>query len=142
MLTDHTVKPAGASCDFMRVLALRLSPGNAQVVMPTSSPLHPCTRLAKPAFSVSSHELFCPAVDVSVLPPPPFPLFPLTLSFRRCSLFLQNWARDSLSVQPVIQLMKALGLFTFAGAAIAKPQSLFYVVRLFLPDEFIRSSYF
>lgn len=105
LLTDHMVKPAGASCDFMSVLALWLSPGNAQVVMPTPSPLHPCTSLAKSAFSVSSHELFCPAVAVSVLPPPPFSLFPLTLSFRRCSLFLQNWARDSLSVQPVIQLM-------------------------------------
>lgn len=90
LLTEHMVKPAGASCDFMRVLALWFSLGNAQVVMPTSSPLHPGTRLAKPAFSVSGHELFRPAVDASVCCSQA-----LALSFRRCSLFLQNWARDS-----------------------------------------------
>jgi hypothetical protein len=49
---------------------------------------------------------------------------------------------ETLSVQQVIQLMWGLGLFTFSGTAIAKPQSLFYVVRLFLPDELTWSSYF
>lgn len=66
LFPGHMVKPAGASCDVMRVLALWLSLGNAQVVMPTSSPFHPGTRLAKPAFSVSGRELFRPAVDASV----------------------------------------------------------------------------